>query len=218
MAAKIITVFNQKGGVGKTRVSMELAGTLGLTHKTMYVDLDTQATATKLASSASEERPFPATVSNLAAHQKPVVEIRKHIHDYDFIVIDCPPSVEATAPSAALLVSDLGIIPVGGDMGELLASYQAKTLGLNAQTLNPSLKLRFLANMTNRSVLMRDILTALESDEDVELMKTRIGTRTIFRDAAAIGQVVAQVVGPKNPARAEIAALVSEVFNVLEIR
>lgn len=217
MAAKIITVFNQKGGVGKTRLSSELAGTLGfMGHKTLYVDLDDQATATKLTSMADESKPFPATTTNLAPSEKPQAEIRKHIHDYEYIVIDCPPSVQARAPSAALLISDLGLIPVGGDAGELLASYQAKDLGLQAQSINPALKLRFVANMTNRTVLMRDILSQLESDPDVPLLDTKIGTRNIFREAAAVGQVVAQITGKKDPARLEIASFVGEVMKLLE--
>lgn len=41
MSAKIVTVFNQKGGCGKTTVSMHIAGTLGLRgNKTLLVDME----------------------------------------------------------------------------------------------------------------------------------------------------------------------------------
>ncbi|MFX6035817.1 ParA family protein, partial [Acinetobacter baumannii] len=67
VAAKIITVFNQKGGCGKTTVSMHIAGTLGLRGaRSLLVDMDEQGTATRWAAQASDERPFPASVIGLA--------------------------------------------------------------------------------------------------------------------------------------------------------
>lgn len=217
MAARIITVFNQKGGVGKTRLSSEIAGTLALRgHRSLYVDLDQQSTGTRSASQASEESPFPATVTNLSDSKTPHIEIRKQLDIYDYVVIDCPPSVEAKLPSIALLISDLGIIPVGGSGGQLWASMAAKQLGMEAQVKNPTLKLRFVANMVNRTVLMRDVIAQLEADEDVALMKTRISDRNVFCEAETVGQVVMQITGKNDPARKEVDLLVDEVLTVLD--
>jgi chromosome partitioning protein len=57
MTAKIITVANQKGGSGKTTVSMQVAGTLARRgNKVLVVDADPQGTATRWAASADDER------------------------------------------------------------------------------------------------------------------------------------------------------------------
>ena len=84
MPAKIITVANQKGGSGKTTVSMQLAGTLARRgYRVLVVDADPQATATRWAASASDEIPFPASVVGLsAANEKVHREVRKFIDDY----------------------------------------------------------------------------------------------------------------------------------------
>ena len=60
MAAKIIVIANQKGGAGKTTVSMQLAGTIGKSKKVLVVDADPQGTATRWASTADDNKPFLA--------------------------------------------------------------------------------------------------------------------------------------------------------------
>ena len=68
MRAKIIAAVNQKGGSGKTTLSMQLAGALARRgHEVLIVDADPQGTATRWAASAEDEKPFPATVAGLAA-------------------------------------------------------------------------------------------------------------------------------------------------------
>jgi len=48
MAAKVVAVVNQKGGSGKTTLTMQLAGTLAKRGvKVLVVDADSQGTATR---------------------------------------------------------------------------------------------------------------------------------------------------------------------------
>lgn len=114
MPAKIITVANQKGGSGKTTVSMQLAGTLARRgYRVLVVDADPQATATRWAASASDDIPFPASVVGLsAANEKVHREVRKFIDDYSVIIIDCPPAADSQVPQSTLLVADLVLVPI----------------------------------------------------------------------------------------------------------
>src|SRR5215203_1872085 len=114
MAAKIIAVCNQKGGSGKTTLSMQLAGSLARRgNKVLVVDADPQGTATRWAASADDENPFPASVVGLtAASEKVHREVKKFINDYDFIVIDCPPSADSPVPQSSLLIADLALVPI----------------------------------------------------------------------------------------------------------
>jgi len=53
MPAKIIAAVNQKGGSGKTTLSMQLAGALARRgHEVLIVDADPQGTATRQAGPA----------------------------------------------------------------------------------------------------------------------------------------------------------------------
>ena len=67
MTAKVVTVFNQKGGCGKTMVSMQLAASFALRGlRALLVDMDKQGTSTIWAGQGGAEKPFPATVISLA--------------------------------------------------------------------------------------------------------------------------------------------------------
>lgn len=110
--AKIVTVFNQKGGVGKTTTTCQLAGTFG--HRgfdVLVADLDPQQTSAGWMG-REEGANFPATLwagyryaSNVAA------ELGKLAEKYELIFVDCAPSIDQPGTWASLLVSDLAIIP-----------------------------------------------------------------------------------------------------------
>ena len=64
--AKVVTVLSQKGGAGKSTLTMQLAG--GLVRKglrVVVIDLDPQETALRWSHAAPEGTPFPATVIQL---------------------------------------------------------------------------------------------------------------------------------------------------------
>ncbi|KWD73797.1 AAA family ATPase [Burkholderia ubonensis] len=215
MPAKIIAVFNQKGGSGKTTTSTNVAGALGLRgYKTLLADLDEQGTATLSVGSAPDDRPFPAAVTNLAQSPRPDREIAKHVNDYDFIIIDCPPAIRSTAPSVALLISDLGLIPVGASGGNLWAVQEAKKLALQAQATNPDLKIRSFANMDQKVTIVQQIFEAAAADEDIPMLKSRLGFRTAYKEAEVSGATVLQIRGAKA-AHSELNSLVDEILDVL---
>jgi chromosome partitioning protein len=217
MVAKVITVFNQKGGCGKTTVSMQLAGALGLRgNKVLVVDMDEQGTATRWASQAPDESPFPAILSNLAAMGgKMHREIRSQIADYDFIVIDCPPAIHSPSPSSAMLVSDLALIPVVPAPADMWAVVAAKQLAAHAQATNEQLKVRLVPNMVQKNTtLARDTLDVLSEDNEIPLASTRLGSRSAYRECQLIGATVHKIPRARD-AITEVENLVNEVLALL---
>lgn len=218
MTARIITVFNQKGGCGKTTVTVQVAGTLGLRgKKVLLVDLDEQGSASLCLANADEDKPFPAATINLSAMPgKAHLEIKKHLENYDYIVIDCPPSINNPAPSNALVISDLAVIPVIPSPPDILAAVAAKELAQKVQKLNTDLKIVMLANQVQaRTSLARDAIDLLNEEIDgIPLLQTRLASRTAFRESLGNGSTVHALKG-QDKAIEEVDSLVDELLKYL---
>ncbi|MDO9068350.1 MAG: ParA family protein, partial [Deltaproteobacteria bacterium] len=145
---KIVSVYNQKGGAGKTQVSMQLAAIFSTRgYNVLVVDMDRQGTDIRWHGRAPKDKPFPAKVVSYAALADDLV---KHLRDiaphYDLVLIDCPPAIESTVPWTALLVSHLGLIPIMPAMDNIWAAHDAKELGVRAQAKNKQLQLASFVN------------------------------------------------------------------------
>ncbi|MCA0187815.1 MAG: ParA family protein, partial [Proteobacteria bacterium] len=63
---KVIALLSQKGGAGKSTMTMQLAGGLArMGRRVAVLDLDAQQTALRWAGSAPEGKPFPARVEGV---------------------------------------------------------------------------------------------------------------------------------------------------------
>ena len=127
---KTIAVTNQKGGVGKTTTTVNLSAILAdLGQKTLMVDLDPQGNATSgLGMEAGENSIYEVLVGNadmgrciehtqwdLVDEEDREYQLKKALEPYkdryDFIVIDCPPSLGLLTLNA-LAAADSVLIPI----------------------------------------------------------------------------------------------------------
>lgn len=217
MAARIITVANQKGGSGKTTLSMALAGALALRgNKVLVVDADPQGTATQWAGAAAEDKPFPATVIGLASAKGKLHQmVRPMVGDYDVIVIDCPPSVDEQASQSALLVSDACLIPLQPTPADMWATVGIVELIGKARLVNPDLRAFGVPNRVTTSSLGKQVLDVMR-ENDIEFMDAKLGNRTSFQEATIRGSVPSLMGSSHKTAAAEVEALVDELMKRLE--
>lgn len=205
----IVTFSNQKGGVGKTTLSVHVAAELARRgQRVKLIDMDPQHSALDWAEARDGAEKPP--LFDMEGFPKPT--IHKHIQSkavgFDWVVIDVPPQVTALARSA-MLAADLVLIPVQPSPYDVWAARETVTLLREALVFKDSLKYAFAINrQIVNTALGRDVRTALAEYADVPTLETVVCQRVAFAESAATGQV-AQELDPASTATQEIVALVN---------
>ncbi len=189
---KVISIANQKGGVGKTTTSVNLGACLAyIGKKVLLIDIDPQGNATsgsgidkgdvqnciydvlvddmeikKVIKQTAVENLFavPATIQLAGAEVELVPTISREVRlkravdqvrdEYDYILIDCPPSLGLLTLNA-LTASDSVIIPVQCEyyalegLSQLLNTVRLVQKHLNNQLMIEGVLLTMLDARTN---------------------------------------------------------------------
>ncbi|MBK1669184.1 hypothetical protein CKO28_14195 [Rhodovibrio sodomensis] len=192
MTATIISVVQQKGGVGKSTICMNVAGAyVEAGYKVLVVDADPQGSALSWAAAAPEGTPFPAHVSGLAQMgTKLHTELRRQAEDYDIILVDTPPHADAPQPRSALKMSDFALLPMQCTPIDLNSSYAERALVFEIAEVNEDLKARVLfSRVDKRLVIGREVAKAMR-DFGIPTIEPGVRQRKSLQEAYAFGTCI----------------------------
>lgn len=222
MTAKVITICNQKGGAGKSTVSLNLAGALGRRgYKVALVDGDEQESLIEaVALSNNSEQSLPANVFGLGkAGAKFHHALKGHIEFYDFIIADTPPAAESPIAKSALLISDLAIVPFVPGAFDALAAPKIRDSIESAQLINPSLKAYVLLNRLEDSWAITKTVMKVLPVFNMPVLKSRLTKRAPYVESPMLGDSVHALHDRREkiePAIMEVEALADEVLATLK--
>ena len=205
-------ILNQKGGVGKTTLSVNLAAAFAVTGlRVLLVDADTQASALDWSEMRTAEPIFNVIgIPKKTLHQ----ELKTMAKDFDVVLIDGPPRVNDVARSA-MVAADAVIIPVQPSPYDVWAAREVVDLVKEAVVFKGSLKCAFTVNRKSvNTAIGRDVVGAL-SEYEVPVLPTHICQRVAFAESAASGMTVVET-DPSGSAGLEITALKKDIEGLLQ--
>ena len=220
---KIISLLNQKGGVGKSTTAVNLSVALSkMNKKVLLIDLDPQGDSTDTSGISEEQENttleflldgkegriktayydiipadislvgFDLRIANKIARESilknSVSSLKK---EYDFILIDCQPSL-SLLPLNALVASDLVLVPM------MAEKYSTKGISALLDTieeikpLNDNLDYKFLITRFNKSFshnvtiekeireLLGDLTLTTIIRQDVKISNSQLESLNIF--------------------------------------
>lgn len=249
---KIYTLVNQKGGVGKTTSTINLAAYLAkLGQRVLVVDLDPQANATSclgvdkldVENSAydallGDDDIFPFILLNerlglsllpsspaLAGAEVELVDelaresrlrkaVQKVANRYDYVLIDCPPSLGLLTVNGLMSAMDGVIVPVQCEylalegLGQLI-----ETIERVRSALFPDLKVRgvILTMFDNRTNLSADVVREVNKHFPSQVFKSIIPRNIRLAEAPSYGLPISEY-APHSPGAEAYEALAKELL------
>ncbi len=203
----IISVVNQKGGVGKTTLSIHLADGLAKRgRRVALIDADAQNSSLLWSASRSGDSLFP--VMNMAKDTL-YKELQGLTAAFDDIVIDGPPRV-ASILKAAIAAADVVLVPVKPSSLDVWAATDVVQLIQEVEALKPGLRSFFVINERRPNTrLARDVTAALKQ-MGLTVCETSIHNRSAYPVAIGSGLTVFDT-EPHGKAALEMAQLIDEL-------
>ena len=206
MAGRIITVAQQKGGSGKTTLTVNLAVALRRKgFRVAVLDTDPQGSLGRWfmerLQAIGEDGALEFSTSSAWGASYEGEKLKRR---FDVVLIDTPPKIESDL-RPALRVADLVLVPVASSQVDLWATEGV--LDLASREKRPVM---IVLNRTRPGTRLGVEVAASAAALGVDVARGQLANRVAYAESLGRGGTVAE--GPAGPGRDEITAMAEEVM------
>jgi chromosome partitioning protein len=198
---KIITTSHQKGGVGKTSLTVNLALCYAQNLKVAVIDTDLQGSLSGISAMLStiDIIPFDKYATNIKG--------LKNL-DYDIIIIDTPPYLTDIL-TKLFEISDYVLVPSKVSYVDIMAVRATIEMINEVKHKHPELKAGLVLNMVKSNTSINDEIRELIKNLDIPLLESSVGDRVSFTRSLIIDGIFNT---DDDKAKDEIVQLAREVL------
>jgi chromosome partitioning protein len=215
----IITLYSTKSS---TKTSIAVSTSVYLMNKgkdVVFADLDiAQASASEWLDyrEANEKLGrIPCIQKSGKYVARELIELKKR--NYDYVIADCAGHHDVNGRSA-LTVTDLAIVPVLPSSLSLITLENTLNSCINAQAVNPNLKVIVVLTGCHSNHLVKDtqeareaILDLIKDEDNFKLANTTITARKVWNDIVVEGKGITE--SNNTQSVAEFNQFMEEIFN-----
>ena len=231
--AKIITIGNQKGGVGKTQISIMTATALSLPPfnlKTCIIDLDNQKSVVEmrqldLRAYETESVPFEVFSYNVATLQGSIGNLDKN---FDVIILDAAGKLDNEQPienqeiTKILMYVDSLFIPFVAGNHNLNATIQylrfvqqvQKIRQLQARNLTVTGFINMHRSRSRANQFLIEDIETLKESKNLLMMKTALNDYAVFREADTMTTIYDPL--SNDSAKANFSTFLNEFVSIIQ--
>lgn len=195
---QVVAIVNQKGGVGKTTTTMNLAAVMAKNARVLMVDVDPQQSATEWAETAGDRLPFDFAPT---INPQSLSQLRQLEGDYDYVFVDTPGNLETESILKAVLeVADFAVLPLNPEplvTKALQRTYERyiKPMGIEYRVLLSKIDRRRAGQLEDWQLLVDSVLGLARFQDSIRLYAAHT-------DAPVDGRVVTQYPDTRQNANA----------------
>lgn len=223
-AGKIVAFVNQKGGVGKSTLTTNIAAMLSDKYRVLLLDTDNQGSSEDWGVARINKLETNNRLRGFSKHYRGIkkatevsMDLEEIAASYDIVVVDTPGRNELVS-LGVIAAANLVIIPLTPGNFSFWSSEITRELIQKVAAVRPAdFAARLLLNMRDKRKKISREAEKMLLELEIPVMRTSVGHRNIFESSSeglSVSELPARSASDRE-AQSEMNSLVSEIEEVL---